>query len=233
MNIFRRAANIAESKVNKFLDSIEDPNAALDLSYEKMLTALQEVKRHLADVVTEQKALEAQIEACKREAKTHEDDAKTALKMERDDLAQDALSRKQGALARATQLEEALSQISVQVERLKDAQRKYQDRIESFKVQKEVTKASFGAAKAEVKIGESLSGISKQMGNVGGTMQRAQDKADQMMARASAMESLADEGLLDDPLDKRDKATRELDQLKRNAAVQDDLERLKREMAGE
>lgn len=231
MNIFRRAATIAESKVNKLLDAAEDPNATLDLSYEKMLSALQEVKRHLADVVTEQKALEHQINASKKDAAASEENARTALKMNREDLAQAALVRKQNANAHVAQLDESLTRINEQVARLKDAERKYQDRIESFKVQKEVTKASYSAAKAEVKIGESLSGISKQIGSVGGSIQRSKDKTDQMMARAAAMESLADEGILDDPFDTRDKTDKELDQLKHDSAVQDDLERLKREMA--
>ncbi len=231
MNIFRRTANIAESKISKFLDSLEDPNAALDLSYEKMLSALQEVKRHLADVVTEQKSLENQINAANKESAAHEEDARTALKMNREDLAQAALFKKQQSGAHVAQMQEALDKINVQVIRLKDAKRKYQERVESFKVQKEATKASYGAAQAEVKIGESLSGISKQMGNVGETMQRAQDKADQMLARAAAMESLVNEGILNDLLDTRDKTTRELNELRRDAAVQDDLERLKREMA--
>ncbi len=233
MNIFRRAANIAESKINKLLDAVEDPNATLDLSYEKMLSSLQEIKRHLADVVTEQKSLENQIAAANKEAEATEEDARTALKMNREDLAESALGRKQNALTHARQLQEALDGINAQVERLKDAERKYQERVESFKVQKEVTKASYGAAKAEVKIGESLSGISDQIGDVGATIQRAKDKTDQMQARAAAMESLADEGILNDPFDTRDKTTRELDQLKRDAAIHDDMERLKRELSGE
>jgi len=230
MNIFRRAANIAESKVNKLLDAVEDPNATLDLSYEKMLSSLQEVKRHLADVVTEQKSLEHQINALKKQATSSEEDARTALKMNREDLAEAALGRKQHATAQVENLEESLVRINEQVNRLKDAERKYQERIESFKVQKEITKASYSAAQAEVKIGESLSGISKQIGSVGGTVQRAKDKTEQMQARASAMESLADEGILNDPFDTRDKTSRELDQLKHDVIVQDDLARLKREM---
>jgi phage shock protein A len=233
VNIFSRAANIAQARINKLLDAVEDPNASLDLSYEKMLTALQEVKHHLADVVTEQKSLENQINTATKEAAAHEEDARTALKMNREDLAEAALTRKQNSLARVAQLQDAANRINEQVDRLKDASQKYQDRLDSFKVQKEVTKANYSAAKAEVHISESLSGISKQIGNVGGSIQRAEDKTERMMARASAMESLANEGILNDPFDTRDKTARELDQLKRDAAIQDDLERMKREIAGE
>lgn len=231
MGLFKRAASIVESQVNKFLDRLEDPNASLDLSYEKMLDALQQVKRHLADVVTEEKSMEMQISAVEKELAQRDAEARAALQMNREDLAQAALERKHQAAERMKQLQEAHARIQSQSARLKDAEKKYQDRLAQFKTQKEVTKATYQAAKAEVRLGESVSGISRELGNVGDTLQRANDKADQMMARAAAMQSLSDEGILQDPLDKRDNVTRELETITRDAAVQDELERLKKEMA--
>src|SRR5579875_787243 len=106
MGLFKRAAEIVESKVNKFLDKIEDPNATLDLSYEKMLDGLQQVKSHLADVVTEQKALERQIASAEKEVAERDDEARAALKMNREDLAQAALERKHAAAERVALLKE-------------------------------------------------------------------------------------------------------------------------------
>lgn len=231
MGLFKRASEIVESKVNKMLDKLEDPNATLDLSYEKMLEGLQEVKRHLADVVTEQKSLEMQIANAEKEVQSREDEARAALKMDREDLAGVALERKHQAAERLEGLQQAHARISAQADRLKDAERKFQDRIHAFKTQKEVTKATYSAAKAEVKIGESMSGIGKELGGVGDALKRASDKADQMVARAQAMESLTDEGILEDPLDQRDNVSKELDKLKRQSAVQDELERLKQEIS--
>lgn len=230
MGLFKRAADIIEGKVNQLLDKVEDPNAALDLSYEKMLDGLQQVKRHLTDVVTEQKMMEKQIEQAEATVAERESEARTALKLNREDLAQAALERKHAANQQLEQLREAHTRISAQVERLKESERKFQERISSFKTQKEVTKASYETAKAQVRISESMSGIGRELGGVGDTLQRANDKAEQMMARASAMESLTDEGILEDPLDDRDAVGRELDKLKRDSAVQDDLERLRKEM---
>ncbi len=230
MGLFKRAAEIVESKVNKFLDKVEDPNATLDLSYEKMLDGLQQVKSHLADVMTEQKSIELQIKNVEKEIADREEDAKAAIRANREDLAQAALERKHQASSRLAQLQEAHERIRVQSERLKDAERKFQDRISAFKTQKEVTKATYQAAKAEVRIGESMSGIGNELGGVGESLRRASDKAEQMMARAQAMESLTDEGILEDPLDNRDRITKELDKIKRDSAVADDLERLKKEL---
>jgi len=231
MGLFKRAASIVESQVNKFLDRIEDPNATLDLSYEKMLDALQQVKRHLADVVTEQMSLQMQVTNAEKEIAQRDDEARAALTMNREDLAAAALERKHQAAERMAQLQGAHDRIREQAERLKDAERKYQERLSQFKTQKEVTKATYQAAKAEVRLGESVSGISRELGNVGDTLQRANDKADQMTARAAAMQSLSDEGILQDPLDHRDKVSRELANITRDVAVQAELERLKKELA--
>lgn len=233
MGFFKRAAEIVESKVNKFLDKIEDPNGALDLSYEKMLDGLQQVKSHLADVVTEQKSIELQIKNAEKEIADREDEAKAAIRLNREDLAAAALERKHQTSERLTQLVDAHGRIKVQADRLKDAERKFQNRISAFKTQKEVTKATYQAAKAQVRINESMSGIGKELGGVGETLRRANDKAEQMAARAAAMESLTEEGILDNPLDNRDSVTKELERIKRDAAVADDLERLKRELKSE
>lgn len=231
MGLFKRASDIVESRINKILDKMEDPNATLDLSYEKMLDGLQEIKRSLADVVTEQKQVELQMASVSKELSNREDEARAALKMGREDLATVALERKQKTIEQLAQLQQSHDTITAQAERLKDAQRKFEDRVHAFKTQKEVAKASYRAAQAQVRIGESMSGIGRQLGGVGDTLQRANDKVEQMTARASAMESLVDEGVLNDPLDTRDAVGRELARMKRQASVDEDLERLKKELA--
>jgi phage shock protein A len=230
MGLFKRASDVVESRVNQLLNKFEDPNAILDLSYEKMLDGLQQVKHHLADIVTEQKSLERQLENLGKELTQRDEEARAALKANREDLAKEALLRKQQSTERQRGLVEAHVHITAQVNKLKDAEQTFQDRIAAFKTQKEVTKASYSAAKAQVKIGEHMTGIGNQLGGVGEALQRANDKADQMMSRADAMESLVNEGILDDPLDKRDKVTRELDEIRRHSAVDDELERMKKEL---
>lgn len=233
MGLFKRASDVVESRVNQLLNKFEDPNALLDLSYEKMLDGLQQVKHHLADIVTEQKSLEKQLANLDKELEQRDEEARAALKVNREDLAKEALLRKQQTTERRRGLAEAHEHINVQVNKLKDAEQMFQDRITAFKTQKEISKAGYQAAKAQVKIGEHMSGIGHQLGGVGETLQRANDKADQMMARADAMESLMNEGILDDPLDKRDKVTRELDEIRRHSAVDDELERMKKELGKE
>jgi len=60
MSVFQRMSDVIQQKVNSVLDRAEDPNQALDLSYQKQLEALQQVRRGVADVLTSEKRLELQ-----------------------------------------------------------------------------------------------------------------------------------------------------------------------------
>ncbi|MBX5437232.1 MAG: PspA/IM30 family protein [Alicyclobacillaceae bacterium] len=232
MGLFKRAAEIVESRVNQILDRLEDPNATLDLSYEKMQEGLRNLRRSLADVVAEQKRVELQLNNLRAEVTRREQEARAALQAGREDLARAALERKQQAAAQVADLEAAHANIAAQVEKLKDAERRYQDRIDAFRTKKEVTKATYNAAKAQVRIGESITGISRELGDVGEALRRANDKAEQMMARAAAVEQLAADGTLEDVLDSRDPVERELDEIRRRSAVDEELNRLRAELSG-
>ncbi len=229
-NMFHRAAEIVEAKVNKFLNASENPNETLDLSYEKMLTALQETKRHLADVVTEQKMLERQMLAAQADSHRSENDARTALQAGREDLARAALTEKQAADQKAASLEQASQRVAEQSKKLIDYEKQMEQRIDQFRMQKEVMKSQFDAAKAQVQVTESIAGVGHQLGSVSDAMQRAKDKTDQMQARADAMEALTDAGVLEDPADGRTKTERDLEALRASTGVDADLQRLKGEL---
>ena len=78
------------------------------------------------------------------------------------------------------------------------ASQRLQAKVEAFRMQKETIKATYTAAEAQSRIGEAVSGISEEMGDVGMAVQRAQDKTAQMQARAGALDELMASGALDD-----------------------------------
>ncbi|MGA8426435.1 MAG: hypothetical protein WB801_02480, partial [Candidatus Dormiibacterota bacterium] len=59
-SVGRRTVNLAQQKITHLLDRAENPVEALDLSYQKQLEALQQVRRGVAEVVTSEKRLELQ-----------------------------------------------------------------------------------------------------------------------------------------------------------------------------
>jgi phage shock protein A len=230
MSILGRVADLFTAKTHKLLNALEDPNEVLDLSYEKMLSGLQETKAHLADVIAQQKSLERQIAAADKEVAGAEDDATTAVKAERDDLAKAALVHRRRAMDNRATLEQALNAILPQIAKLTDYQQRLQERIEKFRTQKETMKASYAAAQAQVKAQQSLTGIGERLGGVGETYQRAEDRMLATRDKADAMDSMIEQGIVNDPLDKRSSAEKELAALRDKHAVDDDLAALKAQL---
>jgi len=230
MSVFSRVADILQAKTHKILDTLEDPNETLDLSYEKMIAGLQQTKLHLADVVAQQKSLERQIEATRQESTKAEDDARLALQASREDLAKAALAHKHAALEKLASLQAAHAAVLPQAQKLIETEKKLEDRIEKFRVQKEVMKTSYTAAAAEVKVTQAMTGVGNSFNNVGETLRRAEDKVTGMRAKADAMQSLTESGVFTDPLDNRPKEERDLDALRVGAAIDSDLEKLRADL---
>src|ERR1700761_5167488 len=158
MSIFGRVADLFQAKTHKLLSALEDPNETLDLSYEKMITGLQDTKRHLADVVAQQHSLERQIGNVDKEIAQTVGDARVAVANGRDDLARAALVHKQDAHHKRAVLDTPLA------------------RIEQFRTEKEVMKTTYTAVQAQVKVTQSLTGVGDDMSGGGDAMRRAEDK---------------------------------------------------------
>ena len=197
MSIMRRMSDLFQQKANKVLDRAEDPVDALDLSYQKQLEALQQVKRSVAEVLTSEKRLEMQAAQLQQTQTKSQDQAKLALQQGREDLARRALTRAQQAQAQADGMQAQIQQLKDQEQKLEVTAQKLTAKVESFRTQRETIKAQYSAAKASTQIGEAVTGLSEQMTDVNLMMERAQDKTQQMQARSAAIDSLVDSGTLD------------------------------------
>ena len=104
--------------------------------------------------------------------------------------------------------------------------------MEAFRTQKETIKAQYSAAEAQVKIGEAATGIGEEMADTGLAIQRAQDKTEQMQARAAAVDELVESGTLEDYTASGSQLDRELAQISAGQQVDAELERIKAEVGG-
>jgi phage shock protein A len=233
--LMARASTVVRAKLSKLLDRAEDPTETLDYSYEQQLRLLQDVKRGVADVVTSKKRLQMQTAQLEQSVVKLESQAREAVAAGREDLARQALERKTLVQQQLRSLDDQVAGLEQQQEKLVQSERALQAKIEAFRSQKEVIKAQYSAAEAQVRIGEAATGIGEQMADTGLAIQRAREKTEQMQARAVAIEELVESGTLED-FTAGDKTAldRELEQLQAGRQVDQELERLKREVeAGE
>jgi phage shock protein A len=228
-----RMSTVVKAKVSKLLDRAEDPAETLDYSYEKQLEQLQNVKRGIADLVTAKKRLQMQESGVQEQIAKLDQQARQAMAAGREDLARTALERKHLADGEIQSLDQQIAQLEDQQQKLIDSEGKLRVKVEAFRSHKEVIKAQYSAAEAQVHISEAATGVGEQMADVGLAMQRALDKTQNMQARADAVGELEAAGTFEDLTSlgpPQDDIDRQLEQLGRTSAVDDDLARMKAEL---
>ncbi len=232
MGFFSRLATFFHIKANAALDKAEDPGQVMDYSYSKQVEQLQQLRRSIADVVTNEKRLEMQQSQLIEKINKLDQQAMQALQANREDLARMALQRKETLLVQINSYEQQLAQLKEQEERLLSMERTISARVEAFRTQKEMVKAQYNAAQAQVKINETITGISEEMSEMNLAMQRAQDKVLTMQARANAMEALIDQGALGEQgmLGSGDTLERELQQISTEQNVEAQLQAMKQRL---
>jgi phage shock protein A len=229
MSISRRIATLFRVKANKALDRAEDPREVLDYSYEQQLEMVQKVRRGVADVTTSRRRVELQLTQLRLSAGKLQDQAQQALGAGREDLAREALIRRAAVNSQINDLQGQLASLQAEEEKLTLAVERLQAKVAAFRTRKETLKAAYTAAEAETNVGEAVSGISEEMGDVGMAMQRAQDKTEQMQARAAALDELMASGALEDATlpGGRDDVQSQLDALTAGRDVDDELAQMK------
>ena len=231
MSILSRFTAIFQARANAVADQMEDPKASLDYSLTKLEENRRQLSRSLVEVSAAQQRLENQRDQMAAAAEKYSEQARASVEAGRDDLARTALQRKQEAEARQTELEINIANLEQQVTNLKQSQINLDRKITLFRSKKEELKAIYDSSQAQVRVQESLSGISEDLADVGNTIQRAEARIQEMQARADAIDSLVAEGVLTDVLDpETDEIDRELARVGRSQAVETELARLKEQV---
>ncbi|MEA2405540.1 MAG: phage shock protein [Thermoleophilaceae bacterium] len=229
-----RFSTVVKAKISRLLDKSEDPGETLDYGYNKQVELLQDVKKGIADVVTSKKRLQMQSQKLEQSIVKLDTQARQALSQGREDLARTALERKTLAQTELQSLDSQVKELEGQQEKLIENERKMRQKIESFRTKKEVIKAQYSASEAQVRISEAANGVGEQMADLGLAMQRAEEKTENMRARASAVEELEAAGAFDDITQLgsggSDDLDRELASLSAGTQVDDELSKMKAEL---
>ncbi len=231
-SIAHRMATLFRTKANKALDRAEDPREVLDYSFTQQQEMLQKVRRGVADVATSRKRVEVQINQLQQSGGKLEGQAQKALAAGREDLAREALSRRTAVASQVTDLQTQHASLQAEEEKLTLAAQRLQTKVDTFRTSKEAIKARYTAAEAQTRITEAVTGIGEELGDVGLAMQRAEDKTEQLQARAGALDELLASGALEDATlpAGRDDIQAELERVTADQDVDKELARMKAQL---
>jgi phage shock protein A len=233
--LIERFSTIFKAKASKIADDLENPQEMLNYSFEKQNELIIKLRQDIAQVVTSKKRLEMQKAKLLANVNTLEDQAKRSLISNREDLTKLALERKNALMVQVKELESQISGIEKDQAKLEDAERRLSTKIQEFKTRKEVIKAEYSAAEAQVKIKENITGLSEEFSDVGNILNRVEEKTENMKAKAQALDEMIDSGTLTDVASsyassKDSDIESELNKVSSNQAVEEELKKMKNDL---
>lgn len=231
MSIWTRLRLLLNTEVSSALDQAEDPRRVLDYAYNQQQQLLITLRRGLVDVATAKQQLEQQARRLETRIPQLDDQAHRAVSAGRDDLARVALERKRLALSEMEGLNSQIAEVEADKQRLATQERTLQVRVEQFRTHREVVSARYSAAEAEVRLKESLAGVSGELAELSMAVGRAEEKAERLQARAKAIDSLVDLGSFP-PIGGGDFVEAELLRITVTKEIDEELIRIKSEVGG-
>jgi phage shock protein A len=194
-----RLTILIKAKLSRLLDRAEDPGETVDYGYVRQMEQLTGLRNAILELVTAKKRLERQAEHRRADLARLDAGARRALELGDEELARRAIERKNSITAELIELVGQVSDLEAQQAKMVASEHATRGRLERFRAQKEVFKATYSAAQAQLAAGESAAELSAQLSAMGSVTRRLQDQVDEISVRASALEELERAGLLDMP----------------------------------
>jgi phage shock protein A len=200
MGIFSRLKTVVSSNINDLITKSENPEKMLNQTLIDMNEQLVESKKAVAMAIADEKKLEREYQNNADQAGEWERKAMLAVQAGKDDLAKEALLRKQEYDKYAGEYKKQLDAQKTSVDGLKTSLRELQSKIEEASRKKNLLIARAKRAEAQKKIQSTITSIS---GNhtAFDTFDRMAAKVDQLEAEADAQKELSTTA--DDSLEKQ------------------------------
>lgn len=191
MGIFSRLKTVISSNVNDLINKAENPEKMLNQLIIDMNEQLIESKKSVAMAIADEKKLERETKNQQNLAQEWEKKAMLAVRAGKDDLAKEALLRKQEHEANYLEFSKQWEAQKASVDKLKESLRELQSKIEEAQRKKNLLIARAKRAEAQQKIQSTISSVA---GNRSAfeAFDRMAQKVDQMEASAEAAKELED-----------------------------------------
>jgi phage shock protein A len=233
MKILKRMKKAFEAKMSKFVDEVEDPEELLDISLQEMKEHLQQVQKSLLELTTIKKGLEKDLEDVKDKAELAQQQAQTAMDIEKEDLARAALEKKADLNEKTTVLKTEIEKIENKIEVIKSNKNTLAEQIKKLEMKREELTFVNKSADAQLEVKEIITGASSDITDLNEQIKRAEDKINRKEAKLSAIDELVADGELINDLNSGDDIDKSLNQIQRDSKIEEELANLRSKKTGE
>lgn len=218
MGIFSRFTDIINSNITALLDQAEDPKKMIRLIIQEMEETLVEVRSSCARIIADKKETGRRAQRLEEEALEWEKKARLAISKGREDLARAAIAEKNAVVEEAALVKSELDALDAHLETLNEEVSQLQAKLDDARAKQKTLLLRANTAKSRYQ-------VKRQMYK--GTMDDAFTKFEAFERRMDELEGQVESmdmgrkggGLAD-----------EIDQLAEDDKINEELERIKKEM---
>ena len=185
-----RIFNLFRATTSDLLDKAEDPEKMIKQMISDLEAQKKKAKEQMTEALALQKRLERDTEKEHQEAEKWEQKAILAVQNEKDDLAKEALTRKNEHLRRALDFEKQLEMHQNNADSLKESYQTMEDKIDEIKRKQGLLSVKQKQAEAQEKIYKTIEGLGDTSG-IMDTIERAEEKVENLQARAEAYQEIS------------------------------------------
>ncbi|MEO5931291.1 MAG: PspA/IM30 family protein [Candidatus Kapaibacterium sp.] len=218
MSIFGRMSDIFKANINDILDRAEDPEKMIKQMVIEMEEAVNKATIAVGSAIANEKSLERQYTKQLAQVNDWQQKAVQAVGAGRDDLAKQALERKNTIQRNATDLERMYGEAKTSATQLRGQLDQLKSKLDEARMRQNTLIARSQAAKAKKQIAQSFSGIGSDAFS---KFDKLEQRVEKTEAEADAFAQLAGENTsLDD----------QFRQLGTSTAADDELAALKAQL---
>lgn len=193
MGLIDRIVRVIRANLNSLIDKSEDPEKILEQAVEDMQQDLIELRQAVAQAIASQKRTERQATQAEYQADEWYKKAQLALSKGNENLAREALSRRNSYQETAKAMRVQLEQQNSVVTKLKQNMRALESKISDAKTKKDLYIARARSAQASQKIQEMLGNLGT--GSAMNALEQMEDKVMQLEAQSEALDTLGGDQL--------------------------------------
>ena len=190
MGILTRIFNLFRATTSDLLDKAEDPEKMIKQMISDLEAQKKKAKEQMTEALALQKRLERDTQKEHKEAEKWEQKAILAVQNDKDDLAKEALTRKNEHLRRALDFEKQLEMHRNNADSLKESYQIMEDKIDEIKRKQGILSVKQKQAEAQEKIYKTIEDLGDTSG-VMDTIERAEEKVENLQARAEAYQEIS------------------------------------------
>ncbi len=224
MGILDRFTTIIKANINDALDKAEDPAKMIDQYLIDLSEQLEQVKQETANVMADEKSAKRMVDENDAQIARMETLARKALTAGNEDDARTFLTKKQQLETKGAELQKTYEVAQANSQKLRQMHDKLVDDIDDLKARRQTIKAKAAVAETQARVNQITSDTTKASGTMD-AFNRMEAKVDRML---DSQEALAD--LNAEPVDQIEALEEKYASAAGDSAVDDELERLKKEM---